>query len=160
MISKYIFRFSGQAEFSTPRQTFHGSQCSVFGLTHRPVSDSVKRNISSRTEVKKKYLQKYFASTKMWRRTVKRNLISRKGSVPGFGMTTTQNPRTSLRITHQRKPPYDQPYATVTSLRYPQTNLTHYQKARSLTPLKGHTGLYQNHHKKETNLEPRAQTRQ
>lgn len=53
MISKYIFRFSGQAEFSTPRQTFHGSQCSVFGLTHRPVSDSVKRNISSRTEVKK-----------------------------------------------------------------------------------------------------------
>jgi hypothetical protein len=52
MIPKYIFRSSGQAGFSTPRRTFHGNQRSVFGLTHRPVSDSVNRNTSSRTEVK------------------------------------------------------------------------------------------------------------
>jgi len=70
MISKYIFRSSGQAEFSTPKQTFHGNQCPVFGLTHRPVSDSVNSNTSFRTDVKK-YLQKYFETTKMWRRTVK-----------------------------------------------------------------------------------------
>jgi hypothetical protein len=43
IISKYTFRSSGQAEFSTPRQTFHGNQCSVFGPTHRPVSDSANR---------------------------------------------------------------------------------------------------------------------
>jgi hypothetical protein len=53
MISKNTFTSSGQAEFSTPRQTLHGNQRSVFGLTHRPVSDSMNRNTPSRTVVKK-----------------------------------------------------------------------------------------------------------